>query len=195
MAPDGETLATIARTGYVHAIASGGSVVWVAGFRREWQATVLTALTANGTEIGEVDFSKIDLAPWAPPPRPPRPVLAPADRARAVRASVAACLSTPSQAWGRFGDRWEEPPVCVTFHLERVELGGTGQDPLVVVLFRWDGEDGLFGLRYPIPDEGWADNADDAYISVRVEEDLLATGFGIENATREVADGVTWLQW
>jgi len=39
------------------------------------------------------------------------------------------------------------------------------------------------------------DEAPDALISVYVEENLVADGFGIENAIRRVTDGVAWLSW
>ena len=127
-------------------------------------------------------------------PPPPPPALPLPQRARAVRDAVERALSEPRQAYGRFGDRWEAPPVSEEFQLEHVELLGTADAPRIGVVFRWAGEDGLFGLSYPVPADG-GDGAPDAYISVYVEEDLLASGHGIGNAVREPAGGVTWLRW
>ena len=101
--------------------------------------------------------------------------------------SVVPPTNVSPQASGRFGDTWAEPPVSDEFRLERVELRGVDQEPEIAVLFRWAGEDHLFGMKYRIPRRG------DCYISVYLEEDLL--GSGIETAIREPADGVTWLRW
>ena len=57
----------------------------------------------------------------------------------------------------------------------------------------WAGEAGLSGLSWAIPEDD--DGAPDAHIPVHVEEYLLAPGYGIGNATRESAGGVTWLRW
>jgi hypothetical protein len=45
----------------------------------------------------------------------------------------------------------------------------------------------------PDDDAGYA--APDGYICVYVEENLLAHGAGLANATRDQADGITWLRW
>jgi hypothetical protein len=114
---------------------------------------------------------------------------------RERRDIVERSLTEPRQAHGRFGDHWEEPAVSEAFHPERVELRGTEEAPEIAVLFRWFAEDDLFGLSFPISQGHELDDAPDAYLSVYVEENLLAAGFGLANAIREPAAGVTWLRW
>jgi len=194
MSLDGSTLLSVTRPGQIGAIALGGDIVWVSGFRRSRQSEVLNSLALDGSETGEVDLSGIDLTAWMRSPRA-RTTLSPGDRARAVRDAVEQCLSEPHMAIGRFGDEWEEPPIAPTFHLDRVELRAAEQAPEIVVLFRWDGENDLFGVKFPIPQGDPFDDSSDAYISVYVEENLLAAGFGVENAVRDHAEGVTWLSW
>jgi len=184
---DGRGQFHIERPGQIDALAAGDGMVWVAGFRRSQQAHVTAALSGDGLVLGQVSFSSVDLRPWTPPPPPRGPRLSRMARARAIRDAVEADLDQPQQAWGRFGDTWEVPPVSAEFRLERVELRGTEREPEIAVLFRWAGEDELFGLKYGVPRRG------EAYISVYVAENLLADG--IETAVREVADGVTWLSW
>jgi hypothetical protein len=192
---DGHEVAAVELPGQIDAIAADDDAVWVSGFRPSRQAQVVTALNRAGTVIGEVGFAQLDLGPWAPPAPPQAPKLPMAERARAVRDVVEQSLTEPGQARGRFGDHWEEPAVSEAFHLERVELRGTGDTPRIAVLFRWSGENDLFGLSYPISQSDVHDDAPDAYISVYVQEDLLGAGFGVANAVREPADGVTWLRW
>jgi len=184
---DGRGQFHIERPGQIEALAAGDGMVWVAGFRRSQQAHVTTALSGDGLVLGQVSFSSVDLRPWTPPPAPRGPRLSRMARARAIREAAEADLGQPQQAFGRFGDTWEEPPVSEEFRLERVELRGTAREPEIAVLFRWAGQDELFGLRYEVPRRG------ETYISVYVAEQLLADG--IETAAREVADGVTWLSW
>jgi hypothetical protein len=156
------------------------------------QADVLTALRPDGSIRGEVRFDAVDLRP-APPARPQprrRPRLPLPEQARATREAVARQLSEPQEVWNRFGETRQEPPVSEEFRLERVELRGTEAQPQIAVLFRWAGEDDLFGLKYSV---GAAGNP---YISVYVEENLLAQGYGVANAIREPdGEGVTWLRW
>ena len=65
----------------------------------------------------------------------------------------------------------------------------------ITVLFRWAGGTDLFGMRFDISPDEEDYLAPDAYISVWFEENLLAGGYGVANATREHADGITWLSW
>lgn len=164
---DGRQVSVTQLPGQIDAVAAGDTTVWVAGFRPSRQAGVLTALGREGTVVGEVSFARIDLGRWAraTPPRAPRLPLP--ERARAVRDAVERALTEPRQVVSRFGDRWEEPPVSEAFRLERVELQGASDDPVIAVLFRWNGENDLFGLSYPIcDDEDDLDDAPDGYISV-----------------------------
>jgi hypothetical protein len=187
--------------GQLDVLAAGDGVVWVSGFRRSRQADVTTALRPDGSALGEVSFADVDLRPWAPPPPSPRPPMLPRpERARRVREALERALSSPQQVTGRFGDTWEAPPVDKKLRLERVELRGSEDDPQVAVLFRWAGEDDLFGMSHHVfgeTEEDDEDSADapDAYISVYLEENLIASGYGLANAIREPADGVTWLRW
>lgn len=191
---DGRDLGTVELPGQIDAIGASDTLVWVAGFRRSRQEHVVSVLDPAGTVTGEVSFQAVDLTPWAPPEA--EPVRLPlAERAPAIRDAVAASLSQPGQAVSRFGDRWEVPAVSPEFQLERVELHGGGDDYEIAVLFRWAGETGLFGMRFGLPAEDEGFDAPDALISVYVEENLLAQGYGLENATREPADGITWLRW
>lgn len=192
---DGRDMSTVELPGQIDAIAASDTLVWVAGFRPTRQEHVVTVLDAGGTVAGEVSFREVDLTPWAPPPPAPLRMLPLPERAQAIRDAVAACLSEPVQAGNRFGDRWEQPPVSPEFQLERVELRGSGDSYEIAVLFRWAGQDDLFGMCFDISpdDEDYA--TPDAYISVYVEENLLASGYGLANATRDKADGITWLRW
>jgi len=184
---DGRGLFVMERPGQIDALAAGDGTVWVSGFRRSRQADVTTMLGEDGQVLGQVSFAGVDLRPSTPAPPPRGRRVSRAARARAIRDEVERDLSEPQQAWGRFGDTWEEPPVSEEFRLERVEVRGSDQAPEIAVLFRWAGESDLFGLRYEVPRRG------DVFISVYVAENLLADG--IEAAIREPADGVTWLRW
>jgi hypothetical protein len=193
---DGREITAVELPGQIDAIAAGDRRVWVAGFRPTRQAHILTVLDPGGAVTGEVSFRDLDLTPWAPPAPAPAARLPMPERARAIRDAVAACLTGPVQMHGRFGDQWEAPAVSAEFQLDRVELHGSGDDYEIAVLFRWSGEEDLFGMRYGVPpaeDEDY--DVPDAYISVYVEENLLAVGYGLENAIREPADGITWLRW
>jgi hypothetical protein len=85
--------------------------------------------------------------------------------------------------------------IRTEFQLERVDLRGGGDSYEIAVLFRWAGQTDLFGMRFDIPPDDDDFGAPDAYISVHVQENLLASGYGLANAAREHADGVTWLRW
>jgi hypothetical protein len=193
---DGRDMGTVELPGQIDALGASDSLVWAAGFRRSRQESIVTVLDAAGAVAGDVSFGAVDLTPWAPPVAAPRPRLPLAQRAQAIRDVVAASLSQPGQAGNRFGDRWEVPPVSPEFQLERVDLHGSGDSYQVAVLFRWAGETGLFGVRCDIsPDDEDDFGAPDAYITVHLEEDLLAQGYGLANASREQVDGITWLRW
>ena len=115
-----------------------------------------------------------------------------------VRDCVERCLTEPNRSWHVATDThsWVSP-VDDAFHLEGVELSEEDNlYPAVDVFFRWDGEEALFGISYLLGEQKFGPDAlPDAYISMYVEEDLLAAGFGVENARRETKDGVTWLSW
>jgi hypothetical protein len=115
------------------------------------------------------------------------------DFAISVRDCVERCLVDPVECWTVATDTYSWiSPVDDSFHLEAVEVRGDREAPIVDVFFRWDGMPDRFGISYAINDEN---PAPDAYISVYVEEDLLALGRGVDNAHRISADGVTWLDW
>jgi len=191
---DGRDVTAIELPGQIDAIGASHSLLWVAGFRRSRQEHVVTVLDAHAAVTGEVGFRAVDVTPWVPARAPVRRLPLP-ERAQAIRDAVAVSLSRPAQAVSRFGDRWEEPAVSPEFQLERVELRGGGDSYQIAVLFRWAGQAGLFGMRFDIPPDDDDFGAPDAYISVYVEENLLASGYGLANAAREHADGVTWLRW
>jgi hypothetical protein len=191
---DGRPVSALEWPGQIDALVVDDAVVWVAGFRRSRQAQVLAARRPDGTLIGEVSFAHLDLGPPAPP-APEPPARTPAERARDLRDQVQLELSAPREVHGRFGERWTEPPVSAKFRLERVELRGTDDAAEIAVLFRWSGEDDLFGLSYPLSGDEESGEMADAFISVYVEENLVAGGYGLANAIREPAGGVTWLRW
>jgi len=191
---DGRDVTAIELPGQIDAIGDSHSLLWVAGFRRSRQEHVVTVLDAGAAVTGEVSFQAVDVTPWVPPA--PAPVRLPLpERAQAIRDAVAASLSQPAQAVSRFGDRWKAPAVSPEFQLERVELRGGEDSYEIAVLFRWAGQTDLFGMRFDVPPDDDDFGAPDAYISVYVEENLLASGYGVANAAREHADGVTWLRW
>ena len=191
---DGRDIAAVELPGQIDAIGASHSLLWVAGFRRSRQEHVVTVLDAGAAVTGEVSFRAVDITPWVPPAAAPVRLPLP-ERAQAIRDAVAASLSRPVQAVSRFGDRWEAPAVSPEFRLEGVELRGRGDSYEIAVLFRWASQADLFGMRFDIPPDDDDSGAPDAYIPVYVEENLLASGYGVANATREHADGVTWLRW
>ncbi len=191
---DGQDMRTVQLPGEIDAIGASDSLVWAAGFRPSRQQHVISVLDAGGAVTGEVSFRAIDLTAWARPEAAPVRLPMP-ERAQAIRDAVAACLSEPIQAVSRFGDRWQHPAVSPEFELERVELRGSEGSYEIAVLFRWAGQDDLFGMRFGISAEDRDHDAPDAYISVYVQENLLAAGRGLANATRHRADGITWVRW
>ncbi len=114
-----------------------------------------------------------------------------------VREAVETYLATPQRTWHVATNTYVwEPPITEEFHLDRVELRGSSDSPFLAVFFRWDGEDGLFAISYPlVHPENREDEPSDAFISIYVEEDLIGEGFGVENAIREPDDEATWLSW
>ena len=194
---DGRELGLVELPGQIGAIGASDSLVWVAGFRRSRQEDIVSVLDSGRAVLGEVSFAAVNVTPWAPPQADPVRLPLP-ERAEAIRDAVSKCLSEPGQAVSRFGDQWEVPAVSPEFQLERVDLRGSGDSYEIAVLFRWAGETDLFGMRFGIAPDDEDDGqfyAPDAYISVYVEENLLAQGYGLANATRERADGITWLRW
>jgi hypothetical protein len=119
------------------------------------------------------------------------------ERAQSIRRSLEQSLGWPRDAYNPLsGERWEEPPVADEFQLQSVRVGGSEEKPIVEVVFKWDGEDGVFGMRWPIgPCDPVVEEPHDRFISVYVEENLNAEGMGIQNAAREIVDGVIWLNW
>lgn len=192
---DGRPVSAMEWPGQIDALVVDDAGVWVSGFRRSRQAQVLAVRRPDGLVIGEVSFAHLDLSRWTPPAPPAAPARPLAERARALRDQVRLELSAPREVHGRFGERWTEPPVSEKFRLERVELRGTDDAPEIAVVFSWSGEDDLFGLSYPISADGAAEEMEDGFISIYVEENLIAGGYGVANAIREPAGGVTWLRW
>jgi hypothetical protein len=113
-----------------------------------------------------------------------------------VRDCVERCLTDPVRSWHVATDTYSWiAPVEDRFHLERVELREDLDTSIVDIYFRWDEGLELFGISYAIPDQGPGMDAPDAFISIYVQEDLLAYGRGVENARRVQEGGVAWLDW
>jgi len=114
-----------------------------------------------------------------------------------VRDCVERCLANPVQSWHVATDTYSwVSPVDDSFHLDGVVLRGDSDAPIIDIFFRWDGEPDRLGIAYAVGDQLFGPDAlPDAYISIYVQEDLLAMGFGVENAHRKPGAGVTWLDW
>jgi len=113
-----------------------------------------------------------------------------------VRDCVERCLTDPVHNWHAATDTFSWiAPVDDLFHLERVGLREDSETSIVDIYFRWDEEPELFGISYSIANHGLGVDAPDAFISIYVQEDLLAMGRGVENARRVQKDGVAWLDW
>lgn len=74
--------------------------------------------------------------------------------------------------------------------------------PEIQILFRWARDPTLFGVREPVEQGGderpagmTAAEELASMITISLEENLLAIGFGIENAIRQPQGEVTWLRW
>jgi len=101
------------------------------------------------------------------------------------------------------GATWRVPPIDSRFQLGRVLLRTDTVPPQIHILFRWDGEQTLYGVRVSVEQD------DDepvvigttvagslaSLITISLEENLLAHGYGIENAIRKPQGDVTWLHW
>ena len=91
------------------------------------------------------------------------------------------------------------PPIDGRFKLDQVLLRADAVPPEIHILFHWAGEQVLFGVRETVVQD------DDDFqflgvtlasmIVISLEENLLASGYGIENATREQQGNIIWLRW
>ena len=88
------------------------------------------------------------------------------------------------------------------FQLDQVLLDTSADPAKIQILFRWAGETTLLGLNYELEQDDGEHPPDITTPSefaimtaIAAEEDLLATGYGIQNAIREPKDDVTWLRW
>jgi hypothetical protein len=189
---DGTLVASTSVVGQLQAVSVDEEIVWTSGFRRSLQAGVLTAWALDMSLLGETTLSEVDVSPWYVPEPDPSPLLPMPERAENVRAWLDRSLREPSQVHGRFGDTWEEPAISEEFRLEGVEVRTDRGSTDIAILFRWEGEDDLFGMRFPLNE---TDATGDDYIGVYLEENLIAGGFGVENARRDRSDGVIWLSW
>jgi hypothetical protein len=196
---DGRELGEVTVAGQVGALAVSGGELWVSGFRRSCQADVLSVLAADGELLGEADLRAIDIAPWwtSPTPAPRLPVGVFAAR---TRDALETSLRTPRDVYGRFGDRWQTPPVSDRFSVEKVALDASRVPPQITITFRWAGESALFAVGCPVDpgdESNWAHTPEEfaTSIVISLEEHLRAVGYGIANATRQPADGLVWLDW
>jgi hypothetical protein len=193
----GNLLRSVSLPGQIQALVADGTRLWVSGFRRTSQHNVVSVLSRDGTLIGEVGFGDVDITPWITPPAP-REQLSLQEFATRARDAVEASLTSPREAIGRFGDSWQEPPVDPAFRLERVELSPGEDGPQIAVLFRWDGQDALFGQTSIVrQDDVWPDTPEAfaGLVVTHLEENLLASGYGLEKAIGDTRAGVTWLRW
>jgi len=110
-----------------------------------------------------------------------------------VRDCVERCLNDPVESWHVATDTYSwVSPVSDSFHLDGVHIRGDRENPIIDILTRWDTGPDRFGISYAINNQN---PAPDAYISVYVQEDLLAMGRGLDNARHKSEDGITWLDW
>lgn len=89
-------------------------------------------------------------------------------------------------------------PIDDRFQLDRVLLRADLVPPEIHIIFRWAREQPVFGVSYVIEqDEDEDETAREvaSMIVISLEEDLLACGYGMENAIREPQGDVTWLRW
>jgi hypothetical protein len=193
----GRLLRSISVAGQADQLAVHGGQLWVNGFRRSRQADVLSLLNQDGTLAGEADLTGVDVTPWYTPPEPD-PQYPPREFAELARAVTEASLTEPHEVSGRFGDRWQEPPVSPAFSLDRVELRSSPDGYEITVTFRWAGEDGLLGFASLVGHEDdWPSTPAEAggAVCIYLEENLKASGHGLATAIREPRDGVIWLRW
>ena len=127
-----------------------------------------------------------------------------ADFARQARDLVDRQLRTPGLAWyPDSGVTRRVPPIDSSFQLDRVVLCTDTVPPEIQIIFRWTDEQTLFGVRELVVLDDEADlvvgstPAEElaSMITMSLEENLLASGYGIENAIREPLGDVTWLHW
>jgi hypothetical protein len=100
------------------------------------------------------------------------------------------------------GVTWQVPPIDSRFRLDRVLLRTDTVPPEIKILFRRASDPTLFGVREPVEQDDHetpvgmtAAEELASMIAISLEEDLLAIGFGIENAIQQPQGGVTWLHW
>jgi hypothetical protein len=180
--------------GQVDSVCRDTDSVWVSGFRRSAQRQVVSRFRPTGVLLGEIDMSGIDVGRWIPEPPPIEwPPLN--EWAASVRKSVERGLTSSAWSIHRDGSRHAVPAISEEFQFKRTELRVDDESALLDVIFAWEGEDGLFGRTFQLVQDDFIADSPDAYVTVYLEEDLLATGFGIENARRDPRDGVTWLSW
>lgn len=193
----GTLLATISMAGQVADMAVCDGRLWAGGFLRSRQAYVLSVLDASGAKAREADLSGVDITPWDTPWEPD-PQFPPDEFAELARAVAERALTEPYEVHGRFGERYQEPPVSPAFSLERVGLRSSPEGHEITVIFRWAGQDGLLGFACPVGrDEDWPSTPDQAggAVCTYLEENLKASGHGLSSAIRQPRDGITWLRW
>lgn len=127
-----------------------------------------------------------------------------AEFARQTWDLVDRALRTPAELWSSgSGAVRLVPSIDSKFQLDRVVLGTETVPPEIHILFRWAGEQTLFGVRElveqddavtPVLNATYAEESA-AVIMDSLEENLLAVGYGIKNAIREPQNDVTWLRW
>ncbi len=195
---DGQEVHTLTVAGQLDALAVLPDEIWVGGFRRSRQQFVVTVLSQDGTVRGEVDLTGIDVTPWLARPPQPVPRLAMPEFVGRVRAALEENLSRSRQWSNRFGEQWAEPPIAVQFRLLRVEAS----ERAICVIFVWQPGDGPYGMRFDINPEdldgcSWGHTPEQfaADLLIDFEENLLAGGYGIENARKTPRDGTVWLDW
>jgi len=193
----GALLRSLSLPGQIDELAVCGSQLWVSGFRRSRQADVLSVLDADGTLAGEADLAGVDITPWYTPPEPlvRHP---PGEFAELARAAVETALSSPGPSASRPGETRLEPPVDAAFSLAETGLRSSPDGYEITVTFRWTGQDGVLGFASPVEqDDDWPATPEEAgaAVCIYLEENLMAGGYGLENAAREPAGGVTWLHW
>lgn len=94
------------------------------------------------------------------------------------------------------------PPINSRFQLDRVLLRTDTVPPEIHILFRWARDPTLFGVRAAVMQDDderpvgmTAAEELASMITISLEENLLAIGYGIENAIRQPEGDVTWLHW
>lgn len=190
----GEIETQFDRPGQVDCLARDGTSLWISGFRVSRQQTVVTKVDLAGQTLGEASFGAIDVGRCLPEPEPI--VWPPLEEwADGVRLAVERCLTEPNVSTNRYGEQSLVPPISERFHLGHVTLRIEDESAFLDVVFSWDGFDALFGRSYCLEQDDEIAHASDAYISVYLEEELMAAGLGVENATRDRRVGIDWLTW